>query len=220
MAIQVHHLAVLPACRRHLRRQRAHRDLTRMIEHLESHESEWIETPMASRNKGLLKKWREQIKKLENGKACSEVGLLDEELLRGCLKFFGFMARWIMKLVDSSKKGLSVPLPEKISMEVASLPDYLVSDVAEFLLFVNMYAYAVLEDPVMSDIVTFLVVFVCSPNYISNPYLVAKIVEVLFVMNPHIQPVASKIHEMILSHPLAMGNLAPALMNFYTGTFS
>jgi len=40
------------------------------------------------------------------------------------------------------------------------------------------YAYAVLEDPVMSDIVTFLVVFVCSPNYISNPYLVAKIVEV------------------------------------------
>lgn len=62
MAIQVHHLAVLPACRRHLRRERAHRDLTRMIEHLESHESEWIETPMASRNKGLLKKWREQIK--------------------------------------------------------------------------------------------------------------------------------------------------------------
>ena len=62
MAIQVHHLAVLPACRRHLRRQRAHRDLTRMIEHLEANESEWIETPMASRNKGLLKKWREQIK--------------------------------------------------------------------------------------------------------------------------------------------------------------
>lgn len=30
----------------------------------------------------------------------------------------------------------------------------------------------------MGDIITFLVVFVCSPNYISNPYLVAKIVEV------------------------------------------
>ncbi|KAL9970123.1 hypothetical protein ACROYT_G022450 [Oculina patagonica] len=216
MAIQVHHLALLPACRRHSRRQRAHRDLTRMIEHLESHESEWIETPMASRNKGLLKKWREQIKKLENGKACSDVGLLDEELLRGCLKFYGFLSTWMLRLVDPSKKGLSIPLPEKIAMELASLPDYLVSDVAEFLLFVNMHAYPVLEDPVMSDIVTFLVVFVCSPNYISNPYLVAKIVEVLFVMNPNIQPVASKIHEMILSHPLAMDNLAPALMNFYT----
>jgi len=41
--------------------------------------------------------------------------------------------------------------------------------------------------------------------------------QVLFVMNPNIQPAALKIHEMILSHPLAMDNLAPALMNFYTG---
>lgn len=216
MAIQAHHLAILPACRRHSRRQKAHRELTRMIEHLESHESEWIETPMASRNKSLLKKWREQIKKLENGKACSDVVLLDDELLRGCLKFYGFLATWILRLVDPSKKRISIPLPEKIAMELASLPDYFVSDVAEFLLFVNMHAYPVLEDPVMNDIVTFFVVFVCSPNYISNPYLVAKIVEVLFVMNPSIQPAASKIHEMILSHPLALDNLAPALMNFYT----
>ena len=33
---------------------------------------------------------------------------------------------------------ISIPLPEKIAMELASLPDYFVSDVAEFLLFVNM----------------------------------------------------------------------------------
>lgn len=216
MAIQAHHLAILPACRRHSRRQKAHRELTRMIEHLESHESEWIDTPMASRNKGLLKKWREQIKKLENGKACSDVVLLDDELLRGCLKFYGFLATWILRLVDPNKKGISIPLPEKIAMELASLPDYFVGDVAEFLLFVNMHAYHVLEDPAMNDIVTFFVVFVCSPNYISNPYLVAKIVEVLFVMNPSIQPAASKIHEMIVSHPLALDHLAPALMNFYT----
>lgn len=45
------------------------------------------------------------------------------------------------------------------------------------LLFIR-HAFSVLEDPVMNDIVTFLLVFVCSPNYISNPYLVAKIVEV------------------------------------------
>ena len=43
------------------------------------------------------------------------------------------------------------------------------------------------------------------------------VLQVLFVMNPNIQPVASKIHEMILCHPLALNNLAPALMNFYTG---
>lgn len=33
---------------------------------------------------------------------------------------------------------LKLPLPERISMQLASLPDYFVGDVAEFLLFVNM----------------------------------------------------------------------------------
>lgn len=37
-----------------------------MIEYLEFYESEWIDILMVFRNKGLLKKWREQIK--VNGK--------------------------------------------------------------------------------------------------------------------------------------------------------
>ena len=43
------------------------------------------------------------VQKLENGKACSDVGLLDEELLRGSLKFYAFTATWILKLLNPSK---------------------------------------------------------------------------------------------------------------------
>ena len=47
----------------------------------------------------------------------------------------------------------------------------------------------------MSDIVTFLVVFVCSPNYISNPYLVAKIVEVcIMLINLHLKKTSCILH--------------------------
>ena len=62
MTIQAHHLGLLPCFRRHSRRLRALRDLTRMIDHLESQESDWQDTSMASRNRALLKKWREQVK--------------------------------------------------------------------------------------------------------------------------------------------------------------
>lgn len=75
----------------------------------------------------------------------------------------------------------------------------------------------VLDDPSMKHIMTLLVVFVCSPHYISNPYLVAKLVEVIFVFNPAIQPRAEKLSQMLLTHPLAMQSLVPALMQFYTG---
>lgn len=36
--------------------------MTKMIEELEGRESEWKDTPMAARNKLLLKKWKERIK--------------------------------------------------------------------------------------------------------------------------------------------------------------
>lgn len=36
--------------------------MTRMVEELESREGEWKDSPMAARNKLLLKKWKERIK--------------------------------------------------------------------------------------------------------------------------------------------------------------
>lgn len=38
-----------------------------------------------------------------------------------------------------------------------------------------------------NSLVTWLLVVVCTPHCIRNPYLIAKIIEVLFVINPSIQ---------------------------------
>ena len=62
-----------------------------------------------------------------------------------------------------------------------------------------------------------MLVFVCSSNYISNPYLSAKLVEVMYVLNPAVQPNTAKISDMLLNNPLAIDHLVPALMRFYTG---
>lgn len=82
------------------------------------------------------------------------------------------------------------------------------------------YSPQVLYEPCVQDIVTFLVVFICSQNYIRNPYLIAKLVEVLFVTNPAVQPRTQRFSEMMENHPLSVKQLVPALMKFYTGGFS
>lgn len=64
----------------------------------------------------------------------------------------------------------------------------------------------------------FLVVMLCNQNYIRNPYLVAKLVEVMFMTNPAVQPRTQKFFEMIENHPLSTKLLVPSLMKFYTGT--
>lgn len=85
------------------------------------------------------------------------------------------------------------------------------------LLFSPRYSPQVLYEPCVQDIVTFLVVFICSQNYIRNPYLIAKLVEVLFVTNPAVQPRTQRFSEMMENHPLSVKHLVPALMKFYTG---
>lgn len=84
-------------------------------------------------------------------------------------------------------------------------------------LFVSRFSPDVLNDPCMTQIVHMLIVMVCNNEYIGNPYLTAKLVEVVFVMNPSVQRRTGTLNEQFLLHPLALKHLVPALMNFYTG---
>ncbi|XP_077997981.1 ubiquitin conjugation factor E4 B-like [Glandiceps talaboti] len=217
LTLHCHHLALLPCTRHYTRRLRALRELTRMIDEIQSQENVWKNTPLAKRNRQLLEKWRTQHKKLVRAKACADAGVLDESLLRRCLSFYGSVVKFLTNLM-TPKKGpeITLPLPQEVPMEFSSLPDYYAEDIAEFLLFILQHFPHVLEDTFLPDIVLFIVLIVCSPHYLSNPYLVAKFVELLFVVNPAIQDRTRHIHDMLVNQPLATIHLAPALMRFYT----
>ncbi|XP_064611043.1 ubiquitin conjugation factor E4 B-like [Liolophura sinensis] len=216
LTLHCHHISILPMTRKYQRRLRAIRDLNRMIEELEGVESQWKLLPMATRNRELLKRWKSQSQRLQKSKLCADAGLLDETMLRRSLQFYGMAAEFLLQAADPQSHGACLPLPSDIPQAFAAYPDFYLEDIADFLLFTLQFMPQVLDDPSMKHIMTLLVVFVCSPQYISNPYLVAKLVEVIFVFNPAIQPRAEKLSQMLLTHPLAMQSLVPALMQFYT----
>ncbi|CAN8015971.1 unnamed protein product, partial [Ixodes persulcatus] len=58
----------------------------------------------------------------------------------------------------------------------------------------------------------------CCPQWLSNPYLGAKLVEVLFCASPLVQPPGSAcgFSAAVLGLPLAQSTMGPALMRFYT----
>lgn len=66
---------------------------------------------------------------------------------------------------------------------------------------------------------TWLLVCVCTPSAIKNPYLVAKVVEVLFVLVSGLLSRHSVLQDRFMSHPLSESHLASYLMKFYTGKF-
>lgn len=66
------------------------------------------------------------------------------------------------------------------------------------------------------SLITWLLVMICSSNYIKNPYLVAKIVEVVFVLNPNIQPLTEVLYSRFMAHEVSQTILPSSLMKFYT----
>lgn len=70
----------------------------------------------------------------------------------------------------------------------SALPEWYVEDIADFLLFTMQFCpeqVVVLFD---HSIITWILTCVCAPHCIRNPYVTAKLVEVLFVTSPSIQP--------------------------------
>ncbi|XP_039365183.1 ubiquitin conjugation factor E4 B isoform X3 [Mauremys reevesii] len=216
LTLHAHHLSILPSCRRYIRRLRAIRELNRTVEDLRNNESQWKESPLATRHREMLKRCKTQLKKLVRCKACADAGLLDENFLRRCLNFYGMVIQLLLRILDPAYPNIVLPLNPDVPKMFAALPEFYVEDVAEFLFFIVQYSPQVLYEPCTQDIVMFLVVMLCNQNYIRNPYLVAKLVEVMFMTNPAVQPRTQKFFEMIENHPLSTKLLVPSLMKFYT----
>ncbi|KAK2987861.1 hypothetical protein RJ640_025628 [Escallonia rubra] len=108
-------------------------------------------------------------------KLCYESQILrDGGLLQQALSFYRLMVVWLVGLVG----GFNMPLPPACPMEFASLPEHFVEDAMELLIFASRIPRA-LDGILLDDFMNFIIMFMASPEYIRNPYLRAKMVEVL-----------------------------------------
>lgn len=100
------------------------------------------------------------------------------------------------------------------------------------------YSTETVMENIDQSIVTWLITLICAPHLIKNPYITAKLVEVLFITSPTIQQSTKPIYTMvnikhnmrmnnkdffiktyclqIMNHELAQTVLASSLMKFYT----
>ncbi|XP_039301602.1 ubiquitin conjugation factor E4 B isoform X2 [Nilaparvata lugens] len=221
LTLHCHHLALIPAFQKYKRRVRALRDLQKLIDEMQSTESQWKTLSFASRNKELIKRWKQQIKKLTRSKACADAGLMDDALMRRSVQFYSTVAEFLLGVLTGTPLGaatpraIALPLPSEPPL-FAALPEWYVEDIAEFLLFALQCSPDVLVDDMDDNMITWLLVAVCSPHCIKNPYLVAKIIEVLYVLNPGIQARTEQLYYKIMHHPICQQYLPSFLMKFYT----
>ncbi|XP_033342971.1 ubiquitination factor E4B isoform X1 [Megalopta genalis] len=219
LTLHCHHIALLPALQKYQRKLRTLRDVQKMLDDLQATEPQWKDTPFAGRNKELIKRYKEQLKQLGKSKSCTDAGLIDPVLLRRCLHFYISVAEVLLSLLTQTTPGNplpELPLSQEVPQTFTALPEWYVEDIAEFLLFTLQFSPGVITNNMDNSLITWLLVVVCTPHCIRNPYLIAKIIEVLFVINPSVQGRTESLHDQVMAHPVSKTLLASYLMKFYT----
>ncbi|CAN4082649.1 unnamed protein product [Withania somnifera] len=143
-------------------------------------------------------------------KLCYEAQILrDGGLLQRALSFYRLMVVWLVGLVG----GFRMPLPSPCPMEFASMPEHFVEDAMELLIFASRIPRA-LDGVSLDDFMNFIIMFMASPEYIRNPYLRAKMVEVLNCWMPR-RSGSTATSTLFEGHQLSLEYLVRNLLKLY-----
>ena len=166
-----------------------------------------------------LKKWIDAVKQCV---LAYQTHLSDPALVTSCVRYFRLVSRWLVATACPPPEGL--PLPEKVPRLFAALPEYCMSDVADFLKHITALApqsFEQMDATELYDFVTLMVTFVGAPRYVKNPYLRATFTKLLCYLVPKKDDDTGRRHAsdrlaaVFHSHPLAQKHLAPAIMQFF-----
>ncbi|XP_016976764.1 ubiquitin conjugation factor E4 B [Drosophila rhopaloa] len=217
LTLQAHHLGYLPAIQRYRQKVRAIKELQKLIDELDRTKPHWVNSRYANRNNQFKERWEKQLRKLNRSKTCSEITLLDPALLQRCTEFYSTVCEFMLYQFEG--RPIEGPFISKLPVQqlkptdaFSALPEWYIDDIAEFILFTMQHANVDIRQGIDHSIITWLLTCVCASHLIKNPYVTAKLVEVMFVFS--LKP-ANSVNTAMWNHELAQNALVSALMRFY-----
>ena len=105
-----------------------------------------------------------------------------------------------------------------IPMEFAALPEYLIEDMADYMLFLSRFSIDTMDSCDVTPLIHLFVALVSSTHYLNNPYLRAKLVEVFCGVaefpTAH-GPGCPSLSAQLTSDPFVCQHLMPSLIRLY-----
>ncbi|XP_020626137.1 ubiquitin conjugation factor E4 A-like [Orbicella faveolata] len=120
--------------------------------------------------------------------------LLNPSLIELGLRFYIATASWLNQLAlagDSfdemtSFKEVEIPLPTETPTGLLFVPEFIVENMADFIIFLRHFSEETLEraGSSLDHLVTFFIIYMGSPERVRNPHLRAKLAETLEALVP------------------------------------
>lgn len=157
-----------------------------------------------------INRLEKEMESYSQEKLCYEAQILrDNTLIQNALSFYRLMIVWLVGLVG----GFKMPLPPTCPMEFATMPEHFVEDAMELLIFASRIPKA-LDGVVLDEFMNFIIMFMASPEFIKNPYLRAKMVEVLNCWMPR-RSGSTATATLFEGHQLSLEYLVRNLLKLY-----
>ncbi|KAH9922853.1 ubiquitin elongating factor core-domain-containing protein [Epithele typhae] len=193
-------------------------DIRRNLEILQEDQS-WMGTAYQARTEAVINAGKAEKDKVYAAQLAYETQLSEPELVFRSISFANLVSTWLVRHVDPLKRhpnpAIVLPLPKDVPISFRVLPEYLVEDVIEYHLYVIRQSPKSLELSGRNEMIVWCLTWLTSTWFIKNPFLKAKIVEVLFLGTWSWGEHRSVLTTLLNTHPMALKHLMPCLMNFY-----
>lgn len=194
--------------------------LRQRVDELEEGRAQWAHTSQGAHLDAMIARARAQTSKLHSEMVAVQTQLLEPGFLDRVLSFVSFTMTWLVRMVDPRgahpRVCVALPLPAEVPEMVRMLPEHLFEDVCDVVLFYARRKPDVMSVPVLESIATFCTVFLSCGWYVRNPFLKAKLAEMLsYLVMPYGPLRAGVLSDTLNTHPLALAHLVPALMTFW-----
>lgn len=200
----------------------------RTVQHLQSElaslEQRSDDVQMAPQHRMLLFQGNFLLKKVKAELYSQNVYLYHERSMQCFYEFASFVLIYVVNLAEPTHsfpmKPLEMPLEGEVTDEFACMPEFLVDSPAQVFCFVSMVLPQIARTCTHVSVVEALVFFLRCPQYIHNPYLKSKLVEILFYCSAEQQTTTGQLIpgsyiDIFNTNPVCLKHLLHALMMLY-----
>lgn len=202
-------------------------DMQDALRDFESMRDRFMGSPEQARYERRLEEMTEEVDAAHTKNLQFDCALRDPRLISEAMQYYRLVAVWLMRIVATNgayEKGDGFTFsqiamdqfPETCPPAFGCLPEYVVEDLVEFILYVSRYAPEALDHEPLDEIMNFFIAFMGNTSFVKNPYLRCKFVEVLRHWIPFEDGYQSpKLATLFEVNPVSLKHLIPSLLYLY-----
>eukprot|EP00301_Raphidiophrys_heterophryoidea_P005361 c12258_g1_i1.p1 GENE.c12258_g1_i1~~c12258_g1_i1.p1 ORF type:complete len:765 (+),score=199.61 c12258_g1_i1:48-2297(+) len=157
-----------------------------------------------------VKRLDQELDHLSQIRISMEAHMLGDNMLELMNQFYAVTMSWVTSIANPNNEQM---FPSPPPARLCCLPEWIIEDIADFLIFLCRYFPSAMRKVRVMDMVMFCIQFMGNASYINNPYLRGKLVELVAASAPTQDQVSD--HVYVFDDPAVAVLLMPALIRFY-----